>query len=130
MKQKHVYNYNLIMLLIKRPGTNFNCLSFAHQKSFMRTFLWVPPFWCNSIRVLEIFFCVSVIPTDTQGCKLVSPNVITFDVNIELQTNDILWYVCKIKQKRQEKFKFITLNLITVEIQTWIRDFSKLIITD
>ena len=63
-----------------------------------------------SIRVLEIFFCVSVIPTDTQGCKLVSPDknlsvrkVITFDVNIdiELQTDEILWYVCKIKQKRQ-----------------------------
>ena len=86
-----------------------------------------------SIRVLEIFFWVSVIPTDTQGCKLVSPdkkfvspNVITFDVNIdiELQTDEILWNVCKIKQKRQEKFKFITLNLITVEIRTWIRDFS------
>ena len=27
-----------------------------------------------SIRVLEIFFWVSVIPTDTQGCKLVSPD--------------------------------------------------------
>ena len=26
--------------------------------------------------------------------------------------------------KRQEKFKFITLNLITVEIRIWIRDFS------
>ena len=33
MKQKHVYNYNLMMFLIKRSGTNFNCLSFAHQKS-------------------------------------------------------------------------------------------------
>ena len=29
-------NYNLIMLLIKRPDTNFNCLSFAHQKSSCR----------------------------------------------------------------------------------------------
>ena len=60
------------------------------------------------------------------GQKLVSPNVITFDVNIELQfqTDEILWYVCKIKQKQQEKIKFITLNLITVEIRTWIRDFS------
>ena len=27
MKQKHVYNYNLIMLLIKRPGTNCPPLS-------------------------------------------------------------------------------------------------------
>ena len=38
--------------------------------------------------------------------------------------SDVYIYICKIKQKRQEKFKFITLNLITVEIRTWIRDFS------
>ena len=64
--------------------------------------------------------------TCQSGQKLVSLNDITFDVNIdiELQTDEILWYVCKIKQKWQEKFKFITLNLITVEIRTWIRDFS------
>ena len=89
--------------------------------------LWVPSFWCNSIRVLEIFFWVSVIqsfwltlkdPVQTcqSGQKLVSPNVITFDVNIELQTDEILWYVCNIKQNSK--------NLITVEIRTWIRDFS------
>ena len=66
----------------------------------------------------------SMVQTSQSGQKLVSPNVITFDVNIELQTDEILWYVCKIKQKRQEKSKFITLNLITVEIRTWIRDFS------
>ena len=66
----------------------------------------------------------SRVQTCQSGKKLVSPNVITFDVNIELQTDEILWYICKIKQKRQEKFKFITLNLITVEIRTWIRDFS------
>ena len=73
--------------------------------------------------------------TCQSGQKLVSPKVnivITFDVNIdiELQTDEILWYGCKIKQKRQEKFKIITLNLITVEIRTWIRDYSTLIITD
>ena len=86
-----------------------------------------------SIRVLEIFFLGvshsnwhSRVQTCQSGQKFVSPNVITFDVNIdiELQTDEILWYVCKIKQKRQEKFKFITLKLITVEIRTWIRDFS------
>ena len=30
-------------------------------------FYGFPSFWCNSIRVLEIFLRVSVIPTDTQG---------------------------------------------------------------
>ena len=92
------------------------------------------PFWCNVLdqSSWNLFLGVSHsnwhlrVQTCQSGQKLVSPNVITFDVNIdiELQTDEILWNVCKIKQKRQEKFKFITLNLITVEIRTWIRDFS------
>ena len=95
------------------------------------------PFWCNVLdqSSWNLFLGVSHsnwhsrVQTCQSGQKLVSPNVITFDVNIdiELQTDEILWYCSKIKQKRQEKFKFITLNLITVEIRTWICDFSWLI---
>ena len=85
----------------------------ATRSEFLKSF-----FGCQSFRLTLKGANLSVRK------KLVSPNVITFDVNIELQTDEILWYICKIKQKRQEKFKFITLNLITVEIRTWIRDFS------
>ena len=87
----------------------------ATRSEFLKSF-----FGCQSFRrTLK-----DPVQTCQSGQKLVSPNVITFDVNIELQTDEMLWYVCKIKQKQQEKFKFITLNRITVEIRTWIRDFS------
>ena len=87
----------------------------ATRSEFLKSF-----FGCQSFRLT----LKDPVQTCQSGQKLVSPNVITFDVNIELQTDEILWYVCKIKQKQQEKIKFITLNLITVEIRTWIRDFS------
>ena len=40
MKQKHVYNYNLIMLLIKRPGTNFNYPRATRCGGDIVTLLW------------------------------------------------------------------------------------------
>ena len=101
------------------------------------------PFWCNVLdqSSWNLFLGVSHsnwhsrVQTCQSGQKLVSPNVITFDVNIDIELQKMKFYGTFVKSNKNGKKNSNLLPWIWLLLKFGLRfvifrDYSTLIITD